>query len=97
MNESTEEDKNRDKNLNILNAPLSVQGVPVWMVMVLMVIGMIYLLNPTAGLLELIPDTLPFVGNLDDATAAILVWKGLQEIIEGRKYRRQAKGKGTDK
>jgi len=97
MNESTEEDKNRDKNLNILNAPLSVQGVPVWMVMVLMVIGMIYLLNPTAGLLELIPDTLPFVGNLDDATAAILVWKGLQEIIEGRKYRCQMKGKGSDK
>jgi len=97
MNETTEKDKNRDKNLNILNAPLSVQGVPVWMVMVLMVIGMIYLLNPTAGLLELIPDTLPFVGNLDDATAAILVWKGLQEIIEGRKYRRQMKGKGSDK
>ena len=88
MNEQLKKDQSDDKKLNILNAPLSVQGVPVWMVMVLMVLGIIYLLNPTAGLLELIPDTLPFVGNLDDATAAILVWKGLQEIIEGRKYRR---------
>jgi len=29
----------------------------------------IYLLNPTAGFFELIPDTLPFIGNLDEAAA----------------------------
>ncbi|MBN1484810.1 MAG: DUF1232 domain-containing protein [Chloroflexia bacterium] len=32
-----------------------------------------YLTNPTAGLIELIPDNLPFVGNLDEATAGILL------------------------
>ena len=87
MNEKISPENQEEKSLNLLNAPLSAQGVPVWVVMLLMGIGIIYLLNPTAGLLELIPDNLPFVGNLDDATAAILVWKGLQEIIEGKKYR----------
>lgn len=29
----------------------------------------LYLLNPTAGLLELIPDNIPVVGNLDEAAA----------------------------
>jgi uncharacterized membrane protein YkvA (DUF1232 family) len=28
-----------------------------------------YLAHPTAGILELIPDNIPFVGNLDDASA----------------------------
>ena len=33
----------------------------------------IYLFNPTAGFLELIPDNLPIVGNLDEAAAAALL------------------------
>jgi hypothetical protein len=34
----------------------------------------VYLANPTLGVFELIPDNLPFVGNLDEATAtAILI------------------------
>jgi uncharacterized membrane protein YkvA (DUF1232 family) len=37
------------------------------------IIGAIYLLNPTAGLLELIPDNLPVIGNLDEAAATLLV------------------------
>ena len=32
-----------------------------------------YLLNPTWGLLELIPDNFPIVGNLDEATAAAVL------------------------
>ena len=35
----------------------------------------IYILNPTAGVIEFIPDNIPFIGNLDEATAtAILIW-----------------------
>ncbi len=29
----------------------------------------IYLINPTAGFIEFIPDYLPIIGNLDEATA----------------------------
>lgn len=36
-------------------------------------IGLVYLINPTAGVLELIPDNLPFVGNLDEAAACALI------------------------
>ena len=40
-------------------------------------VGAAYLTNPTAGFLELIPDTLPFVGNLDETGAAfLLLWGG---------------------
>ena len=36
---------------------------------------MIYLVNPTAGILEFIPDNLPLIGNLDEAGAtALLIW-----------------------
>ncbi len=30
---------------------------------------LIYLLNPGAGIFELIPDNIPFIGNLDEAAA----------------------------
>ena len=32
-------------------------------------ICVVYLLNPTAGILELLPDNLPIIGNLDEAAA----------------------------
>jgi hypothetical protein len=48
-------------------------------------IGFIYLLNPTFGVLELIPDNMPLVGNLDEGAAAILVYQGIKEIIHSRK------------
>ena len=30
---------------------------------------LIYILNPGAGVFEVIPDNLPFIGNLDEAAA----------------------------
>lgn len=47
-------------------------------------IGGIYLLNPTAGLFELIPDNLPIVGNLDEAAATALLIFAIREI--GRSF-----------
>lgn len=41
-------------------------------------IGAFYLINPTAGLFELIPDNIPVIGNLDEAAAAILVLGALR-------------------
>ena len=37
------------------------------------VLATLYILNPTAGLFEIIPDNLPFVGNLDEAAAVALL------------------------
>lgn len=41
------------------------------------VVGALYLLNPTAGW-DLIPDIFPIVGNLDEAGAAALLLFGLR-------------------
>jgi len=43
-----------------------------------MVIGIaalaaLYLINPTAGIIELIPDNFPLLGNLDEAGAAAIL------------------------
>jgi uncharacterized membrane protein YkvA (DUF1232 family) len=37
------------------------------------VLATLYILNPTAGLFEIIPDNLPLVGNLDEAAAVALL------------------------
>jgi len=36
-------------------------------------LAVIYLLNPGAGIFELIPDNLPIIGNLDEAAAVALL------------------------
>lgn len=36
------------------------------------ILSALYLLNPGFGVFELIPDNVPFVGNLDEATASFL-------------------------
>jgi hypothetical protein len=33
----------------------------------------IYMINPTAGFIELLPDNLPLFGNLDEATATLIL------------------------
>ncbi|MDX9865750.1 MAG: DUF1232 domain-containing protein [Anaerolineaceae bacterium] len=65
--------------------PLSESGFPTWSVYVLAVLGLIYILNPTMGLIEFLPDNLPIVGNLDEGVAFMMLWAGLVEFFEGRK------------
>jgi len=33
----------------------------------------LYLLNPSAGFFEILPDNLPLIGNLDEATATMIL------------------------
>ena len=40
---------------------------------VLGALSALYLFNPTAGVIELIPDNFPIIGNLDEAAAAALL------------------------
>jgi hypothetical protein len=53
-------------------------------------IGLLYLLNLGAGIIEFIPDNLPFVGNVDEASIAVLVDEYLfdgffNKILPGKK------------
>lgn len=73
--------------LGVLTTPLSLRGVPVWVIYILAALGLVYILNPGAGFIELIPDNLPIVGNLDEGAAFMLIWYALVEFFEGRKYR----------
>ena len=43
-------------------------------------ISLIYLLNPTAGIVELIPDNLPLIGNIDEASFTMLLRQAIVEI-----------------
>jgi len=72
----------------ILNTPLSERGIPEFWVYVLAVIGGIYLLNPGAGLIELIPDNLPLIGNLDEGGACLAVWYGILQYMERKKRKK---------
>jgi len=42
-------------------------------VFLLGLLSTLYILNPTAGLFEIIPDNIPFIGNLDEAAAVALL------------------------
>lgn len=59
-------------------------GMPNWLVYLFSIIGLIYLLNPTSGLIELVPDNIPIVGNLDEGAAAVLLWQGIQLLLKKR-------------
>jgi len=54
--------------------------LPPYMIYLSGAIALIYLLNPTAGFLELVPDNLPILGNIDEGAAAILVWNAIQQL-----------------
>jgi hypothetical protein len=37
------------------------------------ILSFLYLLNPGLGVFELIPDNIPFIGNLDEVTATYIL------------------------
>ncbi|MCB0507717.1 MAG: YkvA family protein [Chitinophagales bacterium] len=41
-------------------------------------IAIFYLINPTAGFIELIPDNIPIIGNLDEAAAVFILISALK-------------------
>ncbi len=77
--------------MRFVSEPLSSRGWPRWLVYLLGLIGGAYILNPTMGILELIPDNLPIVGNLDEGAAMMMVLAGIVEVLEGRKLKRAQK------
>ncbi len=49
------------------------QAIKSLFVLLLGAISALYLLNVTAGVVEIIPDNFPLIGNLDEATATFLL------------------------
>jgi hypothetical protein len=70
-----------------LATPLSERGIPKPLVYLGGLLGLVYLINPTFGVFELLPDNLPFVGNLDEGGAMLLLWYGVLEWRDGRRRR----------
>lgn len=57
--------------------PLSKNDV---MILIGGIIAAIYLLNPTFGMFELIPDNIPIIGNLDEAAATAVLLYALKHF-----------------
>ena len=52
----------------------------VWAILVAL-FSLFVIINPGAGVLDLIPDNMPWIGNLDEATAALLLVWALKRIF----------------
>ena len=61
--------KNKE-NLSNSKMNLPTRIVKTLIITLMGLVSLIYMINPTAGILELIPDNIPFVGNIDEAGAA---------------------------
>ncbi|GEM_PF-601037 len=46
-------------------------------VLLIALLAGLYLMNPTAGILEFIPDNFPLIGNLDEAGATAIILSAL--------------------
>jgi len=77
-------DANLPEQLRAFTTPLTARGWPLWLVYTMAALGLVYILNPTLGLIELLPDNLPIVGNLDEGVAFMLIWFGLVQFFSGR-------------
>ncbi len=42
------------------------------------ILSFLYLLNPTLGIFEFIPDNIPFIGNIDEGAAVFLILSALK-------------------
>jgi hypothetical protein len=47
-------------------------------VLILTLLSIVYLINPTAGIFELLPDNIPFVGNVDEGLAAFVLYSCIE-------------------
>jgi uncharacterized membrane protein YkvA (DUF1232 family) len=60
------------------------KATPIPLLILSILFSVVYIINPTFGVFEFIPDNWPLIGNLDEAGAtALLIWA----INEWRKQR----------
>lgn len=61
-----------------LNSKIQLNTSKDFVVAVIALLSFLYLLNPTLGLFEFIPDAIPFIGNLDEGAAVYLILSALK-------------------
>lgn len=61
-----------------LNSKIQLNTSKDFAVAVIALLSFLYLLNPTLGLFEFIPDAIPFIGNLDEGAAVYLILAALK-------------------
>lgn len=61
-----------------LNSKIQLNTSKDFAVAVIALLSFLYLLNPTLGLFEFIPDAIPFIGNLDEGAAVYLILSALK-------------------
>ena len=49
-----------------------------------LLICLVYVLNPTAGVFELLPDNIPFFGNIDEGLAFALIFASIRYLRTGK-------------
>jgi hypothetical protein len=49
-----------------------------YFVALLGIIGILYMLNFGFGVVEILPDNLPFIGNMDEAAALLLIYSSAE-------------------
>ena len=91
-----DDDQKTSGFVKALSEPLSKYGWPTWLVYILAVIGLVYILNPTFGVFEFIPDNLPIIGNLDESVAVMLILAGIVEALEGKHPRKKSKNEKNE-
>jgi hypothetical protein len=47
----------------------------------LAILSVFYLVNPTAGVFELLPDNIPFIGNVDETLAAYVLFSSIEFLL----------------
>jgi uncharacterized membrane protein YkvA (DUF1232 family) len=48
------------------------------------ILSAIYLINPTGGVIEILPDVIPIAGNLDEATVTAAMLWSIQQMRKGK-------------
>jgi len=74
----------KHKKMNIKSRQKIFRTMKTILVLILALTSIIYLLNPTAGIFELLPDNLPFIGNIDEGLAALVIYSSV-EYFKGKK------------
>lgn len=50
----------------------------------MLIICIIYIINPGSGIIEIIPDVIPIVGNLDEAAVTAIGLEIIRRLREGQ-------------